>query len=90
MKKNDVIEVEIVDNGFKGEGIAKVDGFTIFIPALTASSGIPEFFNPFFIKSSGLFPPKVNWLFLSTGESTPAISSSSFDVSKGFFFGVFW
>ena len=34
MKKNDVIEVEIVDNGFKGEGIAKVDGFTIFIPAL--------------------------------------------------------
>ena len=32
VKKNDKIVVDILDNGFKGEGIAKVDGYTIFIP----------------------------------------------------------
>ena len=32
IKKNDEIEVNIVDNGFQGEGIAKVDGYTVFIP----------------------------------------------------------
>lgn len=32
IKKNQVYEVEILDNGFKGEGIAKIDGFTVFIP----------------------------------------------------------
>ena len=32
IKKNDELEVEIIDNGFEGEGIAKVDGFVIFIP----------------------------------------------------------
>ena len=31
MKKNDVIEAEIVDMGFEGEGIAKPDGFTLFV-----------------------------------------------------------
>jgi len=34
LKKNDEIVVDIVDTGFKGEGIAKVDGLTIFIPDL--------------------------------------------------------
>lgn len=32
IKKNDIYEVDIVDNGFEGEGIAKIDGFTVFIP----------------------------------------------------------
>ncbi len=32
LKKNEVLEVEIIDSGFKGEGVAKIDGFTIFIP----------------------------------------------------------
>jgi len=32
VKKNKEYVVEIVDNGFEGEGIAKIDGFTIFIP----------------------------------------------------------
>ena len=32
IKKNEKYIVEIVDNGFGGEGIAKIDGFTIFIP----------------------------------------------------------
>ena len=32
VKKNNEYIVEIIDNGFEGEGIAKIDGFTIFIP----------------------------------------------------------
>ena len=32
MKKNDELIVDIIDNGMDGEGIAKVDGFTIFVP----------------------------------------------------------
>ncbi len=32
VKKNKEYIVDIVDNGFEGEGIAKIDGFTIFIP----------------------------------------------------------
>ena len=32
VKKNKEYIVEIIDNGFEGEGIAKIDGFTIFIP----------------------------------------------------------
>lgn len=32
LKKNEEYIVEIIDNGFKGEGIAKIDNFTIFIP----------------------------------------------------------
>lgn len=32
VEKNREYIVEIVDNGFEGEGIAKIDGFTIFIP----------------------------------------------------------
>lgn len=32
IKKNQEYIVEIIDNGFEGEGIAKIDNFTIFIP----------------------------------------------------------
>ena len=32
MKKNEEFIVDIIDNGFQGEGIAKIDGMTIFIP----------------------------------------------------------
>ena len=32
VKKNCEYIVDIIDNGFEGEGIAKIDGFTIFIP----------------------------------------------------------
>lgn len=32
VEKNKEYEVEIIDNGFEGEGIAKIDNFTIFIP----------------------------------------------------------
>ena len=32
VEKNKEYIVNIVDNGFEGEGIAKIDGFTIFIP----------------------------------------------------------
>ena len=31
LKKNEVYEVEIVDNGFQGEGIAKIDSFPVFV-----------------------------------------------------------
>ncbi len=32
VKKNEIYTVEIVDNGYSGEGIAKIEGFTIFVP----------------------------------------------------------
>ena len=32
INKNEEYEVKIIDNGFEGEGIAKIDGITIFIP----------------------------------------------------------
>ena len=32
MKKNDEYIVDIIDNGFQSEGIAKIDGMTVFIP----------------------------------------------------------
>ena len=32
VEKNKEYIVDIVDNGFEGEGIAKIDNFTIFIP----------------------------------------------------------
>ena len=32
VKKNCEYIVNIIDNGFEGEGIAKIDGFTVFIP----------------------------------------------------------
>ena len=32
VEKNKEYVVDIVDNGFEGEGIAKIDNFTIFIP----------------------------------------------------------
>ena len=32
IKKNQEYMVDIIDNGYEGEGIAKIDNFTIFIP----------------------------------------------------------
>ena len=32
VKKNDEYVVKIIDNGYQGEGITKIDGFTVFIP----------------------------------------------------------
>ena len=32
MKKNEEYIVDIIDNGYEGEGIAKINNFTIFIP----------------------------------------------------------
>lgn len=32
VEKNKEYIVEIIDNGYEGEGIAKIDGFTIFVP----------------------------------------------------------
>ena len=32
IQKNQEYIVDIIDNGFEGEGIAKIDNFTIFIP----------------------------------------------------------
>ena len=32
IKKNDEYIVDVIDNGFEGEGIAKIDGYTIFVP----------------------------------------------------------
>ena len=32
VKKNQKYIVDIIDNGANGEGIAKIDNFTIFIP----------------------------------------------------------
>ncbi|MBR1540152.1 MAG: 23S rRNA (uracil(1939)-C(5))-methyltransferase RlmD [Clostridia bacterium] len=40
IQKNDELEVEIVDNGFEGEGIAKVDDFVIFIPEAIAGEKV--------------------------------------------------
>ena len=31
LKKNEEYVVNIIDNGFQGEGIAKIDGITVFI-----------------------------------------------------------
>ena len=32
IQKNQEYTVEIIDNGYEGEGIAKIDNFTIFVP----------------------------------------------------------
>lgn len=40
IKKNDELEVEIIDNGFEGEGIAKVDKFVIFVPEAIAGENV--------------------------------------------------
>lgn len=32
VEKNKEYIVEIIDNGFEGEGIAKIDNFTVFVP----------------------------------------------------------
>lgn len=40
MKKNEEYMVKIIDNGYEGEGIAKIDNFTIFIPGAIAGEVI--------------------------------------------------
>ena len=32
IRKNEIYDVNILDNGTEGEGIAKIDGFTVFVP----------------------------------------------------------
>ena len=32
LEKNQVFETQIIDNGYQGEGIAKIDNFPIFVP----------------------------------------------------------
>ena len=32
VEKNKEYVVDIIDNGFEGEGITKIDNFTIFVP----------------------------------------------------------
>ena len=31
MKKNEVYQVKIIDQGFEGEGIAKIEDITVFV-----------------------------------------------------------
>ena len=40
IEKNQVLDVDIVDNGIDGEGIAKVDGFTVFVPGAIADERV--------------------------------------------------
>ncbi len=40
IQKNKKYIVDIIDNGFEGEGIAKIDGFTIFIPGAIKSERV--------------------------------------------------
>ena len=32
IKKNEEYIVDIIDNGYAGEGITKINGFTVFVP----------------------------------------------------------
>ena len=50
IKKNEIYEVNIIDNGFKGEGIAKIDDFTVFIPGLIKGEKAKSL-APWFAKS---------------------------------------
>ena len=52
IQKNQEYIVDIIDNGFEGEGIAKIDNFTIFIPG-TIKGGIISY--PLFVFRD--FPP---------------------------------
>ena len=40
VKKNEEYIVDIIDNGYEGEGIAKIDNFTIFIPGAIKSEKV--------------------------------------------------
>lgn len=37
LKKNDIVDLEIIDNGSAFEGIAKQDGIVIFVPDAIAT-----------------------------------------------------
>ena len=34
VKKNETYMVDIIDQGYEGEGIAKIEGYTIFVPGV--------------------------------------------------------
>ena len=40
VEKNKEYIVDIIDNGFEGEGIAKIDNFTIFVPNALKSKNL--------------------------------------------------
>ena len=40
MQKNDIVRVEITDIGTSGEGIGKVDGYTLFITDAVIGDGV--------------------------------------------------
>ena len=42
VEKNKEYIVDIIDNGYEGEGIAKIEGFTIFIPNAIKGEKIKE------------------------------------------------
>ena len=42
IQKNQEYIVDIIDNGFEGEGIAKIDNFTIFIPGTIKGEKVRE------------------------------------------------
>ena len=42
IKKNQEYVVQIIDNGFEGEGIAKIDGLTLFVPNAIKGEEITE------------------------------------------------
>ena len=40
LKKNDIVDLEIIDNGSAFEGIAKQDGIVIFVPDYIATEKV--------------------------------------------------
>ena len=40
LKKNDIVDLEIIDNGSAFEGIAKQDGIVIFVPDAIATEKV--------------------------------------------------
>ena len=45
IKKNEEYIVDIIDNGFQGEGIAKIEGITVFIDQAIKGEKICRFFG---------------------------------------------
>ena len=48
VEKNNEYIVDIIDNGYEGEGIAKIDGFTIFIPGAIKGEKIKILMSSYF------------------------------------------
>ena len=70
MKKNEEYIVEIVDNGFQGEGIAKIDGMAVFVPGTIKGEKV---------KIKILFLAYVHFLLYLC---TPIINWGSIGISK--------